>query len=103
MTRTSARPSPLRLRRVVRGLRLRDIAEATGLLEVRISQAERGESYLWGRRLAALAAYYDVSPEVLLTERRRGAPRHAPGKLARIGPPPGLDNEAGDLGPESTR
>ena len=37
------RPSPLRLRRVAAGLRIADVAYATGLAPTRISQIERGE------------------------------------------------------------
>lgn len=61
-------PSPLRLRRWVRGLRLRDVREGTGLLEVRISQLERGELRLAGPRLTKLAAFYKSTPEQLLEE-----------------------------------
>jgi transcriptional regulator with XRE-family HTH domain len=62
------RPSPLRLRRVVRGLRLRDVAEATGLLEVRISQLERGELRLAGPRLVKLSEFYKCSATQLVAE-----------------------------------
>jgi transcriptional regulator with XRE-family HTH domain len=61
-------PSPLRLRRWVRGLRLRDLQEATGLLEVRLSQLERGELRLAGPRLAKLAAFYECSAAQLVAE-----------------------------------
>jgi transcriptional regulator with XRE-family HTH domain len=64
----TTRPSPLRLRRVVRGLRLRDVAEATGLLEVRLSQLERGELRLAGPRLTKLAAFYKCSTTQLVAE-----------------------------------
>jgi transcriptional regulator with XRE-family HTH domain len=63
-----SRPSPLRLRRIVRGLRLRDVQAATGLLEVRISQLERGELRLAGPRLAKLAAFYHCSAAQLVAE-----------------------------------
>jgi transcriptional regulator with XRE-family HTH domain len=60
--------SPLRLRRWTRSLRLRDVSQATGLLEVRISQLERGELRLAGPRLVKLAAFYKCSPAQLVTE-----------------------------------
>jgi transcriptional regulator with XRE-family HTH domain len=62
------RPSPLRLRRIVRGLRLRDLREATGLLEVILSQLERGECRLAGSRLTKLATFYTCEPTQLLDE-----------------------------------
>jgi transcriptional regulator with XRE-family HTH domain len=69
------RLSPLRLRRLVRGLRLRDVQEATGLLEVRISQLERGELRLAGPRLTNLAAFYRCSPAQLVAEMSKWAAR----------------------------
>jgi len=61
-------PSPLRLRRWVRGLRLRDVRDATGLIEPRISQVERGEARLAGPRLTKLAAFYKCSAAQLVAE-----------------------------------
>jgi hypothetical protein len=69
------RPSPLRLRRWVRGLRLRDVQDATGLLEVRLSQLERGELRLAGPRLAKLATFYGCAPAQLVLEMARWCAR----------------------------
>jgi len=49
-------------------LRLRDVAEATGLLEIALSRLERGELRLAGPRLTKLAAFYRCSTAQLVTE-----------------------------------
>jgi transcriptional regulator with XRE-family HTH domain len=67
----AARPSPLRLRRLVRGLRIIDLARATGLIPVRISELERGECALAGHRLQRLARFYAVPPSTLVEEMGR--------------------------------
>ena len=86
------RPSPLRLRRWVRGLRLRDVRESTGLLEVRISQLERGELRLAGPRLTRLAAFYRCSGAQLVAEMAKWCART---NRRFLGPEngPGLDAE----------
>ena len=73
----SERPSPLRVRRLLRGSRLRDVAGATGLPDVYISQAERGERVLAGRPLLALAAYYQTPADRLTAEMERWLAREA--------------------------
>ena len=61
-------PSPLRVRRLLRGLRLRDVAEATGINDVILSRLERGELPLLGRRLERIAVFYNERPEALRRE-----------------------------------
>ena len=61
--KTGPRPSPLRLRRLVRGLRLRDVEKATGINDVVLSQIERGELPLTGGRLERLAGFYGEAGE----------------------------------------
>jgi transcriptional regulator with XRE-family HTH domain len=65
------RPSPLRVRRFLRGLRLRDVADAVGAHETLISEIERGDSPLRGRVLHALANFYTTPSDRLLFEHER--------------------------------
>lgn len=81
------RPSPLRVRRLLRGARLLDVARATGLPLVYVSQVERGDRPLAGRVLHALARHYQTSADRLVSEMRRwtdpeSAPRPAGGPAA---------------------
>ena len=69
--KTAARPSPLRLRRLARGLRLRDVEKATGINDVILSRIERGELPLVGRRLSLLADFYAERAGDLSLEMRR--------------------------------
>ena len=78
----SGRPSPLRLRRIHRGARLRDIATATGIHAVYLSELERGERPLAGRLLAVLADHYRTPPQTLVSEMGRWAAREAAGSGA---------------------
>ena len=91
-----SRPSPLRLRRIVRGLRLRDVAQGCGLIEVRVSELERGECRLDGHRLAKLAKFYNCAPAQLLDEMERWCART---NRPFLGPEPPLSLELDD--PES--
>jgi transcriptional regulator with XRE-family HTH domain len=86
----TSRPSPLRLRRIVRGLRLRDVQAATGLLEVRISQLERGECRLAGPRLTKLATFYKCEPSQLIDEMSKWCTRTG---RPFLGPQPPLSLE----------
>jgi transcriptional regulator with XRE-family HTH domain len=82
--------SPLRLRRWTRSLRLRDVSEATGLLEVRISQLERGECRLAGPRLTKLATFYKCEPSQLIDEMSKWCERTG---RPLLGPQPPLSLE----------
>lgn len=62
------RPSPLRVRRLLHGLRLRDLGDKTGISEATLSRLERGEVPLLGRWLEALARYYATPPTVIRAE-----------------------------------
>jgi transcriptional regulator with XRE-family HTH domain len=64
----SQRPSPLRTKRLLRGLRLRDLERATEIPETTLSRLERGESPLVGHWLTSLAAFYEVEPRILREE-----------------------------------
>jgi transcriptional regulator with XRE-family HTH domain len=75
----AGRPSPLRVRRILRGARLRDIATATGVQVMSLSELERGERPLAGRMLGILADYYQTAPERLVVEMARWAAREAAG------------------------
>jgi hypothetical protein len=71
---------------------LADVRAATGLLEVRISQLERGELRLAGPRLVKLAAFYKCSAVQLICEMERWCTRN---KRPFLGPEDhsGLDVE----------
>jgi transcriptional regulator with XRE-family HTH domain len=69
------RPSPLRARRLLRGLRLRDLENATGIADTMLSALERGEEKLIGPRLRRLAAFYATPPARLVDEMRAWAAR----------------------------
>jgi transcriptional regulator with XRE-family HTH domain len=70
------RPSPLRARRVLRGLRLRDVENATGIADTMLSALERGEAKLLGPRLRRLAAFYATPAARLVDEMRAWAARN---------------------------
>jgi transcriptional regulator with XRE-family HTH domain len=72
------RPSPLRARRLLRGLRLRDVERATGIADTVLSRLERGEAVLLGPRLRRLAQFYATPAGPLADEMRRWAYRGAP-------------------------
>jgi transcriptional regulator with XRE-family HTH domain len=77
------RPSPLRARRLLRGLRLRDLANDVDLHETTLSEVERGDTPLRGRVLHRLAAYYQTPSDRLLLEHERWqqrATRTLPGR-----------------------
>jgi len=67
MSRLVAGPdaSPLRAWRVGRGLRVTDVARAVRMLPQFVSRLERGCDPLNAPRLARMAAFYGVRPEVL--------------------------------------
>jgi transcriptional regulator with XRE-family HTH domain len=67
------RPSPLRARRLLRGMRLRDLSLATGLADALLSALERGEHPLRGRALRVLASYYVTTADGLRAEMERWA------------------------------
>lgn len=67
------RPSPLRVRRLLCGLRLRDLESLTGIPETTLSRLERGWLPLEGARLDALAGAYATPPERLAAEMQRWA------------------------------
>ena len=71
MTPANPRPSPLRARRLLRGLRLRDVENATGVRDTTLSELERGETPLIGYRLARLADFYATDPHRLRDEMDR--------------------------------
>ena len=71
MPAEAGRPSPLRARRCLRGQRLIDVAAATGLHAVTLSQLERGTLPLTGRSLQLLAQLYATAPERLTLEMAR--------------------------------
>jgi len=62
------RPAPLRARRLLLGLRLRDVEKATGIPETTLSRLERGETPIVGRWLATLSRFYAVEPSALRDE-----------------------------------
>src|SRR4029453_16634406 len=64
------RPSPLRARRLLRGLRLRDVERAIGIPDTVLSALERGEAKLLGPRLRRLATFYATPPARLVDEMR---------------------------------
>lgn len=76
------RPSPLRARRLLRGLRLRDVQRDTGIPDSALSQLERGEMPLLGRRLAALARLYQTPADRLADEMRRWLSSEEPNRAA---------------------
>src|SRR5262245_32381548 len=65
------RPSPLRARRFLRGLRLRDLSNATCVPDAVLSLVERGEIPLRGRVLHQLAHFYSTPAETLSGEMAR--------------------------------
>src|SRR5262245_61653530 len=67
------RPSMLRLRRLARGWRLRDLRDLVGVDEATIGGVERGDLPLRGRVLHALAEVYATSADRLLFEHERWA------------------------------
>ena len=62
------RPSPLRIRRLMRGLRLRDLEYLSAIPESTLSRIERGELPLLGGWLTALARVYATDPVRLREE-----------------------------------
>jgi len=66
------KPTSIRARRLLLGLRLRDVSDATGLTETHLSRLERGEesASLTDRELARLASIYGTSPDELREELR---------------------------------
>jgi transcriptional regulator with XRE-family HTH domain len=82
------RPSKLRLRRLARGLRLRDVSVAIGVHDTILSQVERGEAPLRGKLLHALAGFYQTDALALLAEYDRWRQRDAlSGPSARLRAP----------------
>jgi len=65
------RPSPLRLRRLHRGLRLRDVGDAVGLDATRLGDFERGDRLLDQRALRVLSEFYAVGSAQLTAEMSR--------------------------------
>jgi transcriptional regulator with XRE-family HTH domain len=61
----------LRLRRLARGWRLRDLRDVVGVDEATLSQVERGDQPLRGRVLRKLAETYATSSARLLYEHER--------------------------------
>ena len=57
--------TPLRVTRVVRGLRLRDVSASTSIYPSRISRLERGLARPFKREAQALALYFKVPVQVL--------------------------------------
>src|SRR4029450_7352368 len=86
------RPSPLRVRRVLRGLRLRDVERAVGIPDTVLSALERGETKLLGPRLRRLAAFYATPPARLVDEMRSWLGRKGKGEDSHAVPP---DSAAG--------
>ncbi len=68
-----SRPSPLRARRLLRGLRLRDVGRAADVPDTTLSRLERGELPLIGPWLRKLAAFYATPPDALRREMERFA------------------------------
>lgn len=83
MLATRTRPSPLRIRRLLRGARLVDVANATGLHAIYISQAERGERRLAGALLRLLSVHYQTAPERLAAEMARWLAQDGAGEEAK--------------------
>jgi transcriptional regulator with XRE-family HTH domain len=81
---TRVRPSPLRVRRLLRGLRLVDVEHATGLPALLVSQLERGEGPPSGAALAELARFYATDAAQLRAEMDRWALAEAR-RLAMVG------------------
>jgi transcriptional regulator with XRE-family HTH domain len=71
MRATPSRPSPLRVRRFLRGLRLLDLARLAGLHATLLSGIERGERPLRGRPLRELARIYATDAPQLVAEMQR--------------------------------
>ena len=67
----AGRPSMLRMRRLARGWRLRDLRDQTGFPEATLGGVERGDLPLRGRVLHTLATVYATSSERLLYEHER--------------------------------
>jgi transcriptional regulator with XRE-family HTH domain len=80
------RPSPLRARRLLRGARLYDVAQALGVHETTVSLLERGQRALTPQLLGALAAYYATPAAQLRAEMERWRAVRADHPA---GPPPG--------------
>ena len=85
------RPSPLRARRLLRGLRLRDVERATGIADTVVSRLERGEAKLLGPRLRRLAEFYQTPPARLADEMRAWTDR--PDAGLRGGSPAALSTQ----------
>ena len=60
--------TPLRMLRVLRGLRLRDVSAGTSIYSSRLSRLERGLVRPFKREARALSIFYAVQPEVLFPE-----------------------------------
>ena len=69
-------PSPLRLRRLALGLRLRDVDLATGVRNAVLSGIERGRRPLPPRVLHVIAEFYNVPPGTLAAEYEVGLATH---------------------------
>ena len=80
------RPSSLRVRRLLRGERLRDVADATGLQTMAVSEAERAERPLAGRLLRRLSEHYATPGEQLVLEMRRWSVRELAGSAGAAPP-----------------
>jgi transcriptional regulator with XRE-family HTH domain len=65
------RPSMLRMRRLARGWRLRDLRDVVGIDEATLGGVERGDLPLRGRVLHKLAEVYATSGDRLLYEHAR--------------------------------
>ena len=64
-------PSPLRARRLLRGLRLKDVEQVTGIPDTTLSKLVRGEIPLLGLRLRKLADLYETPADILTREMSR--------------------------------
>jgi transcriptional regulator with XRE-family HTH domain len=78
------KPSPLRVHRLLRGLRLRDLEQLTGIPDTTLSRLERGELSLTGRWLTILANNYAIPASTLTREMEQflGIESSAPGDPA---------------------
>src|SRR5262245_16227113 len=86
------RPSPLRIRRLLRGQRQHDVARAIAVSSTLISQLERGDVPLGGPYLHRLARHFATAPAQLVAEMERWALGEArrllPAQLDRGRPEP---------------
>ena len=72
------RPSPLRLRRLHRGLRLRDLADAVRVNDATLGALERGDRNFDPRSLRALSVFYQTDAARLEAEMARWREQRGP-------------------------